>query len=166
MVCYEPFPETAEIFEANLKLNPEYSTKISLHKAGLSNKDNRETVPKPPKGYMGATTDSDVICRLYEEEKESIEIYVKKASSEIISQINQYPDLKVLLKIDCEGAEYDIFEDLDNHKVLDRIDIIAAEWHFRGSQKIVDILTKNNFRSILFDKNIIDFPMGMIYAFK
>ena len=166
IVCYEPFPETAEIFKDNIMSNPRYSHKIVLNVSGLSNIENRETVPKPPKGFMGATTSSDIISRFYKGENELIEIDVKKASTEISSQINHYPNLKVLLKIDCEGAEYDIFEDLDIHNVLDRVDIVVAEWHFKGSQPIVNILSKNNFRCILIDKNIVDFPMGMIYAFK
>ncbi len=42
-----------------------------------------------------------------------------------------------LLKMDIEGAEYDVFEDLKNSKILENIEQICIEFHFRFKKTLL-----------------------------
>jgi len=51
----------------------------------------------------------------------------------------------VIVKCDCEGAEFEIFERLDAENIISRIDVVMMEYHFEKPDKLVSILTKNGF---------------------
>jgi FkbM family methyltransferase len=55
-----------------------------------------------------------------------------------------------LLKIDCEGAEYDILPAIQ-HFTLDRIDTIKMEYHQDSVEPIVSHLGKHNFKVTKYD---------------
>lgn len=42
-----------------------------------------------------------------------------------------------LLKLDCEGSEADVLEDLKEHDLLDRVRWIRFEWHGKGNRERV-----------------------------
>jgi len=78
--------------------------------------------------------------------------------------------------MDCEGSEWEILEKLDSENMLNKISVIAMEWHIDTgegieSQKIKflkELLKKNgfmfkfSFSGVDTDHDII---VGMIYAF-
>lgn len=76
---------------------------------------------------------------------ESRTVEIKKASDVLEPIIKENQDLKIVVKIDCEGAEYEIIENLSKENLLKNIDIIMIEWHDRGAKVIEDYLTINNF---------------------
>ena len=47
--------------------------------------------------------------------------------------------------MDCEGAEYEIVENLSKENLLKSVDIIIIEWHDLGAKVIEDYLLLNNF---------------------
>ena len=51
----------------------------------------------------------------------------------------------VIIKCDCEGAEFEIFERLDEEGLVGRINIILMEYHANKPDALVSILTKNGF---------------------
>jgi hypothetical protein len=67
------------------------------------------------------------------------------------------------LKIDCEGAEYEIIQKLSDTNLLADIDILLIEWHDKGAKMLEDILIANDFRII--SRHLTSIT-GMIYAFK
>ena len=77
--------------------------------------------------------------------------------------LNTNKNILKLLKMDCEGAEYEIIEALDESKLLKSFDFLLIEWHDSGSEIIEKILLKNNFKLISRGLSGIS---GMIYAFK
>jgi len=78
------------------------------------------------------------------------EIIKLKPISEIIDLIrNDFPGKKLVLKIDCEGSEYEILQSLYESDSLKYVVIIMLEWHRRSilhdPSGIVDILINSGF---------------------
>jgi hypothetical protein len=78
--------------------------------------------------------------------------------------IKKHPLNKIMLKIDCEGEEYSIFESLSNTLYLNNVCSIVVEWHEYGPEKIKAVLNKYNFK--YFEVKDSYFNAGIIYAFK
>jgi len=80
---------------------------------------------------------------------------------EVINKF-KYKGKKVnLLKMDCEGCEYDVLENLDSDS-YSKIDAIILEYH-NGLQKLPNILKKNGFKLEIFENTD---KMGYIKAKK
>jgi DNA-binding winged helix-turn-helix (wHTH) protein len=54
-----------------------------------------------------------------------------------------HPLNKIMLKIDCEGEEYSIFESLSKTEYLNNVCSIVVEWHEYGPEKIKAVLKRN-----------------------
>ena len=74
------------------------------------------------------------------------------------------------LKIDCEGAEYDIIESLDENYLTNNIQKICLEYHFNKDGKINTILNKlkkcNFIVNFEYGDYQINDELGIIYAYK
>ena len=70
----------------------------------------------------------------------------------------------ILLKIDCEGEEYAIFDLLKESKYLNNVVVGIIEWHEKGATSIEKVLINNQFKLRL--ENHVSENSGMIYAFK
>jgi len=90
-----------------------------------------------------------------------VSVQLKDAYQEILNIINQSSGTDILLKIDCEGGEYEILSRLSETGVLNRIKIIMLEWH--GKKFIEDLNCLDKFSFFCF-KNSSD--TGMIYAIR
>ena len=71
--------------------------------------------------------------------------------------------IKIVLKVDCEGAEYSIFENLFATGVLDKIYMILMETHDGRENEIKSLLAQSGF--IYFD-NYVGYhsKLSFIYA--
>lgn len=144
--------------QENLSLNPELSKKISTYDFGLWDKD---TIIDLGKDKFDSHTSvkevkqTNLKTKFYKAE-------VKKSSSvlsEILKDIGE--ELKVL-KIDVEGSEYVIFEDLYLNNVLQQFDLIMGEYH-DGMQNLAEYFSD----FICISKQPVDDKLGMfIYAKK
>lgn len=158
---YEPVPFTFDQAKFNLDLNK--NAIVELNNFGLGKIDTEETFlfNKNVKGNTGSRTDLSASFIITEVEK--VDVIIKKASPVLEEIINQNEKLKIVLKMDCEGAEYDIFEDLDSSGILSKIDILMIEWHDRGSATLEEILSKYNFN---YFSQQLAVNTGMIYAYR
>ncbi len=81
--------------------------------------------------------------------------------------VNLTSDDKLILKIDCEGAEYDIILGTKN-EVLKKFSQIAMEWHEYNSNqkhtKLVKKLTKAGFH-VKTHTNAVHNNIGFLYAY-
>jgi FkbM family methyltransferase len=165
---FEPFEETFRLAQENFAINPGLSDKIIPVQAGLGKENTKLSFPKPVAGFMGASTTEFFLKEDHIEEKspgllEEVEI---QDVSNVMKKIRDENNSKnILLKLDCEGAEYEIMEALDKSGGLERVAYIMIEWHIRDKSVLIETLRKNNFRIISPDKggNLL---RGMIYAFR
>ncbi len=161
---FEPVPASCVLAEENLKLNPEIAPKIEIACMALGRGNKKVRIPNASGGSVGATVTDFVMEKIHQPDdyKATTEVFVKDASS-AISEILKKHSEKIVLKLDCEGAEYEIVEDLFAKGMLKNISIIIIEWHYNGKQTLVDSLIKSGFQ--LFAPDIkVSFPAGLIYA--
>ena len=160
--AFEPVTKTYNQAKQNFKLNPDNKV-VEIYNFGLGLADKVESFVfnKNLKGNTG-TLGSLNNNKLYKE-TEKVEVNIKKASP-IIEQItSQNKEYKIFLKIDCEGAEYEIFKDFEATSILDKVDYIMMEWHNKGSDDLEKTLVKYKFNYFL---QVLGSNSGMIYAYK
>jgi len=165
--AFEPFKLTYEQAIVNINLNANFSSKISTYNYGLGKENKTVTVTydKDNKGSMGL---NGVPEYLKEQSREIVDenIIIKDVAEilkPIITKINK-SESQLILKMDCEGAEHDIFESLDKANCLLYFNVIMVEWHYKKPEQIYRALEKSGFTFIRF--NPASNEAGMIYAFK
>ena len=52
------------------------------------------------------------------------------------------------LKLDCEGAEYEVVQSLAEENLLKEIFLIHIEWHYKGPEILKKLLVENHFNII------------------
>jgi FkbM family methyltransferase len=156
---FEPFGDTFTQAEYNIKQNPKLSDKISICNFGLSNKNEIVSVHynKEMSGSMSTVGDK------FPDAKQLVTVELKKAS-EILAPIIENHSEKIMLKIDCEGAEHRIIPELAVAGLLQKIDIIIMEWHYTNPALLLKILHKERFVTFC-NHEIINFQ-GIIRAVK
>lgn len=164
---FEPFKETYEQAVYNLSINKEAGEKVVHYNFGLSDKDETKSVlfSINQSGSMSTVGDEDYLQYVDVDKKQmSTERISLKPAAEVLSGIIEKENgKKIIIKMDCEGSEYEILDSLDAKGLLDKIDYILLEWHYRGEERILDILRKYNFVS--FSKYHCGF-LGLINAAK
>jgi FkbM family methyltransferase len=160
---FEPVLETYSQALYNFDLNKKYSNKIEPFNLGLGGYTRTEKVLYDPqmKGNCGIRLESSPNISI--EKAEEIEISIVSIEEVIKDIFDRHINQKIVLKIDCEGAEYEIVRKLKDENLLKQIDILMIEWHDKGSKIIEEILVEHNFNII---SRVLSPITGMIYAFK
>ncbi|WP_016991064.1 FkbM family methyltransferase [Flavobacterium sp. ACAM 123] len=160
---FEPVVTTYAQAAYNLELNPSYSNKIETFNYGLGGSSRVEKVlyNSQAKGNCGIRLDLSLV--LDKDNAEEINIGIRSIGEVLPDLFTKHPEQKKVLKIDCEGAEYEILEKLSELNLLDEIDVLLIEWHDKGAKTLEDLLVENNFRII---SRYLTSITGMIYAFK
>jgi FkbM family methyltransferase len=164
--AFEPVLETFEQAKYNLSLNQNISKVHQFYNFGLG-KDNRDETFFFNKNMKGNTGVRGLLSPSYANQNlnllNKVDVKIRDAS-EIISAIREENlDKKIIVKMDCEGAEYEIFENLKKSGTLNFIDVIMLEWHDKGAKDIEIKLENSGFN--YFSRNLGP-NSGMIYAFK
>jgi FkbM family methyltransferase len=160
---FEPVPASCAIAEVNFRLN-DIGSKIQFTCAALGRGEKKIQIPEAFSGSVGASVTGFVLEKIHRlpDYKTTIEVLVKDAST-VINEISQKHTEKILLKLDCEGAEYEIIEDLFERRILDKISFIIIEWHYNGKQVLMDRLKQADFLLFLPDLAAA-IPVGLIYG--
>jgi len=160
---FEPVVTTYNQAVYNLELNPAYSNKIKAFNFGLGGFSRVEKVlyNSQAKGNCGIRLESSLV--IDKANAKEIEINIKNITEVLPDLMDKHPRQKKVLKIDCEGAEYEIVQKLSDTNVLADIDILLIEWHDKGAKILEDLLVANDFRVI--SRHLTSIT-GMIYAFK
>lgn len=172
---YEPFFDTYIHAKDNLKDFLENDEKrIDIYNFGLSDSNYKVKVLYNEDMSTGLSSVSDNIKKGYdvyngcgikiEEGKEkNIEIKLVDVASELERIIDNHPDCNYVLKVDCEGDEYNIIQRLSDTQLLSKVSYIIIEWHYKGKDVLLEHLRNfgfsYNYRVTSFEKD-----MGMIYG--
>ncbi len=132
--AYEPLPHTFALTMRSMAANPNLSAKISLENLGIG-KDNRELQVRytvKAKSAIGLTT---IPARLKDlnniQPADMTDVVIRLAdASEVLHAIRaSHPKASILLKLDAEGAEYEIIDRLVETGAIEAIKAAAIEWH-------------------------------------
>ena len=137
---YEPFPDTYAQALENISLNSDkIREKIIATNVGLGYGETQLQVV--------ATTDGTARRSIYTSSGngEHVEIQCCDAGRILTEIINENEGRNILLKIDTEGAEYDIFKSMEKMNVFEKIYSIIMEYH-REPNVLINTLIKHNFR--------------------
>lgn len=138
---YEPFRKTYEDAEFNISLNPHVASKITSRNVGLGKQAGKvrvrfsdEMKGKNSINASGGSNPSDEEIELVDAHEEIVRIVESKKGEPFI------------VKMDCEGAEFDIFESLEIERIPSNIVAFVIEWHHRSPASIVAQLIANGFK--------------------
>ena len=140
---YEPFKPTFERAKENLRLNPRLSEKIIPLNFGLGKAEVTLELPYVANAAVGMSTTHDV-CKGRKNTKKEL-VVIKDAAKGIASILEENKNKHVIVKCDCEGAEFEIFERLNEENIISRIDVVMMEYHFEKPDRLINILTENDF---------------------
>jgi FkbM family methyltransferase len=152
-----------QIARSNFGRNPQYENKITLYEFGLGALDETIEVEYSPEwnGQTGRQGLSEDMKRISPSWKETIK--VRNASDCFLEVLNSAGSDPVILKMDCEGAEWEILPDLARSGVLKRIDQMVFEWHHKQPEPLEQLLVENGF-SVIRRTDSDNCKIGVIYA--
>jgi len=165
--AYELFPQTAARATENLSLNPEISHKICAHSYGLGLRDEDLWLDYVAefKGSIGKNGLPDYA------KPQGVKLHTEKvlvkicAVGQIVRELmSKAGDTAMVLKLDCEGAEYEILPALRDDNLLERFSVVMIEWHLRGPLHLKEMLKRAGFSCLSFDE--LSGTHGMLYGFQ
>lgn len=149
IICFEPDPDAFSILKKNIDVN--CFSGIELHNAALGSKDGVAYLHRNSSNL--ASPGSTIMDNMYIGDKdETIKVDLLKLSSFIKGPVD-------FLKMDIEGAEYDIFDDIKGRIHL--VDAISMEIHSGYSMmekrmsNILESLEDSNFTYIITQTSVI-----------
>ncbi len=161
--AFEPFPVPFNRALANLRLNQDLAGKIRLYNYALGGRTEEATVLYSESQTIGVSVRGAG-------HGAPLSISIRDAAdalSDIIEQAKARGHA-VVVKLDCEGSEFPIFETLARRGLLSEISVYLIEWHKWWSEKttqwdLIEPLLAHDF--IVLDQTDIANPhAGSLYA--
>ena len=115
--CYEPCRESFEILKQNIKSNG-FDKKVKLHNKAVSNKDGL---------FVSIPTSSSPYNQVVEKHGNKKNNFEQIETISLETSLASYTKID-LIKIDCEGSEFDFLPSLTS-LFLDKVDQIRMELH-------------------------------------
>jgi FkbM family methyltransferase len=161
---FEPFPDTFKLAKENIEINKTLATKIEAFNYGVGRREEYLNVPVPVAGALGGSTTASFLEHAnLSRPDQTVQVEIKDIAATIEQVRLDHPGLKIALKLDCEGAEYDILERLQEKDAVKSIDIFLVEYHFRGKKPLQSILSANGFVTLSPGDDALN-EYGMLYA--
>jgi FkbM family methyltransferase len=139
----EPVGPTFQLLAANLRLNPAIGAKVEAMQIGLG--DRREIIEVP---YHPIHSHSISSKHTYDKcfQSQSMEkMQIEAAAETLAPLVARHGQERKFLKVDCEGAEYDVLPNLAEAGLLEQMDVIIIEWHQGNHETLVSILENRGF---------------------
>lgn len=160
---YEPLKPTYDQAIANFALNSQFASKLRPHNCAVGCRDRTATVAysKEAQGRIGL---QGIRLHHLDSEPTRSETIEVRSIEHILSQIKQeWSNFPLVLKVDCEGSEYEIVHTLEKGGYLPTITAIMMEWHDKGPLEIVEALLKKRFVVFALNEDRAA-RTGMLYA--
>jgi FkbM family methyltransferase len=158
---YELFESTYQMAVDNLKLNKKFSDKVRSFNYGLSSTSFTQTLDYSPsrKGRMGLNglPDDEQFNDVVQQSVIVRDVY--DVFKEIVEKAG---GTNIVVKMDCEGEEFNLIRRLNETKMLSHVTIFLIEWHEVQPTEIEKSLIENNFQ--VFCQTMSTLNTGMIYA--
>lgn len=160
---FEPFKPTYEQANVNFNLNSHLKGKIVPQNLGLGLNDEKLSVEYSAQhrgrvGIHGSRLVKDHI------ENTNLEIMKIQSASTVLDKVRLEANVQqFVVKMDCEGAEFDIIKNLQLNDNLRFIQMLLMEWHEQEPLSIIETLLANEFKVFKMNYSSI---VGMIYAVK
>jgi FkbM family methyltransferase len=166
---YEPVADTYARALRNLERNPTLAAKIRPHNYGLSDGAGEMTFDfctqwRGAVGVYGLSPDFRRSHGVTADDISRITVQVQSVSDTVRELRAAYPEAEVIMKVDCEGAEYTILAELRCAGLLRDIDAFLIEWHERGFRELEQVLVSAGFFVLSFTPRAT--TTGMVYAYK
>jgi FkbM family methyltransferase len=163
---YEPFPATFALAKENIGINPSLASKMEVFNYGLGRQNETLNVPAPVAGALGGSTTASFIEHAPKSTAgQMLQVEIRDIASTIHGVVQHHSGMKIILKLDCEGAEYDIMERLQETDLVKMVDIYMIEYHFRGKKPLQTILSGSGFVILAPGDDVLN-DYGMLYAVK
>ena len=160
---FEINDETYSFALENFNLNPSINHKIKPYNFGLSDENGDVDIYCLP-GSDGVTTTELEFTNFQSEwikGKEKMKIKkakVKEAGAVILNIIkNENINSNIVLKIDTEGSEHKIIDDLISKGVLDKLDLIVGESHLESEDLDSKLVGFKNVSKVYHTETIYSF---------
>ena len=140
--AFEPFEPTLALAKKNLNLNPELNKKVRIFAYGLGKENTTLEIP-----YSINLSDCMSTTRTVSVKKNvrTETVTVKDAAQTLAPIFEENKTNRIIIKCDCEGAEFEILERLNEENLVGKIDALLMEYHFEKPDRLVKILTENGF---------------------
>jgi len=161
--AFDLVPSTARLARANLDLNPQLAARAKVFEYGLSDSDREFDLSVDP--------DHRVDNSIFTEKRGSgsvIEkVAVRDAGGVLREALDQLNGRKLVMKLDAEGAEYEILERLSNLGLLGKIDLLLLEWHVRPDRDPEEIRKLLRGAGYFWTEHESEsFPVGFLSAYR
>lgn len=155
---FEPFPDTYEAAKTNIELSDKHiSQKIVTYNYAVSNFEGEKDIPVLTEFSGGRTTELNYLKEDGSHRRETI---IYKDAKEVLEEIvTQNQGKHIVVKIDTEGSEFEIFDSIEGTDLIERFDVVVMEYH-RDPYTIEEYLKQHSYRLIRTGDNEI----GLIYA--
>lgn len=159
---FEPFAPTVAQCRHNLSLNPGLSNKITTNAFGLGAEQRSVEVDYDfdNKGQVGIHGIKLINSKIGVPQKERIAIQPVRPEIEKIAV--RHPGMGLVCKVDCEGAEYELFSAFAEAGFPEPVKMILMEWHEQGPEDLIAVCKGAGF-SVVCTANAAK-NVGMIYA--
>jgi len=164
--AYEPVPSTYRRALRNLNRNPQLAARIKPHNYGLADHNANMTFDFSPHwrgaaGVKGMSPEFRDYHGVKEHDFRPVTVQVRSAA-EVVSELRAaFPLAEVIVKLDCEGCEYRIINDLQKAGLLPQLEVFLIEWHQCGADELLQVLAAAGFFTLSLTPQE---STGMIYA--
>ena len=165
VIGFEPIEPTYQKAKHNIALNPLIASKIRLFNFGLAGSDREETVTYSESwaGSVGMRVTHPAVANAPDRRDERMRL---RNASTALQELGLGTDnVKTFVKMDCEGAEYEIINNLSESGLLKHVSALMVEWHDAGGGPLVQVLLKNGF-VVVEGKVSADKRTGLVYAMR
>lgn len=158
---FEPFEETFVQAQVNFESNSQIAHKIHAYNFGIG-KGNR--IEKASYNPLSSGTSGIRFSQSEASPGVRVQAITLRDAHETLFEIFAgYSDMPFIMKIDCEGAEYDIIASLCENGFPEQVKVILMEWHGVMPEGFEAMISKNGFRMI---RTRSKGNLGLIYAFR
>ncbi len=143
--AFEPFRATYEQALANFELNDEFlQQRITAYNIALSNYAGTETFHYV-EDFPGGMRIAKGATHAEAGAENAATIKIRDAAEVLSPLLAKHQDRKVVMKIDCEGSEYRIFQSMEKAGILERVQVFLIETHDDRENELKLALRKHGY---------------------